>query len=484
MHRIFKLLAVLSLFLAVTPSCGNSDDSNEIPVSQEGQSSESEKMETADESETKIEEAEEEEAEIETAEIETAETETIDPEPETLASEELSQRIQEALQNWLLANGSYGSSASVLLPDGSQVTVATGDRDRDGTPASVDDYWRIASISKPITSAVVLKLVEEGQIEIDEPVMTYLGKEWATGYVLDGVDYAPLITIRQILNHTDGFPEYAFDPGFYLLASSRLEVAFEPQEVVDWGFGRGPQYIPGTEYQYNTVGHVIAGLVIEAVTGKEAHELIREYISIPADAPDMYLPPKEFPPSMVPSMFVQGELASLISLLPGLAPYVEDATISEEILDLSVGPQEVLSSVGWTGGGVEAQMDDLARVFKAMFDGTILEQETVNLFAEKAIGTSYALGIQLSQRVGYATYEHGGGVPGFRSHARYFPDLDVSIALSTNMIPVDPDVGSIADEITEIVLNHLEDSGLELPEPNQSGLEPVPAESTNTGEIG
>ena len=52
------------------------------------------------------------------------------------------------------------------------------------------------------------------------------------------------------------------------------------------------------------------------------------------------------------------------------------------------------------------------------------------------------------------------------------------------MIPVDPDVGSIADEITEIVLNHLEDSGLELPEPNQSGLEPVPAESTNTGEIG
>ena len=55
--------------------------------------------------------------------------------------------------------------------------------------------------------------------------------------------YAPLITIRQILDHTDGFHEYAFDPGFGLLASSRL-MPFDPQEVVDWGFERGPLFIP------------------------------------------------------------------------------------------------------------------------------------------------------------------------------------------------------------------------------------------------
>ena len=114
---------------------------------------------------------------------------------------------------------------------------------------------------------------------------------------------------------------------------------------------------------------------------------------------------------MVPSMFVQGELAETISSL-GI-PYLDDARITNEILDLSVGPQEVLSSVGWTGGGIESQMDDLARVFKAMFDGTILNEATVDLFSETTIGTSYALGIQLSNRVGYETFEHGGGVPGF-----------------------------------------------------------------------
>ena len=404
-----------------------------------------------------------------------------EPQPQ-LATSQLEEAIIASLNAWIEENGAPGTAVSVLLPDGSQVNAAAGSRDRNCTPASVNDYWRIASISKPITSAIVLKLVEQGAIEIDEPVMTYLGPEWAQGYVLDGIDYAPLITIRQILNHTDGFNEYAWDIGFYLSASSRLDVPYIPQEIVDWGFGRGPLFIPGTEYSYNTVGHVIAGLVIEAVTGKQAHELLRELITIPANAPDMYLPPGEFPPEMVPSMFVQGELAELISLLPGLAPYLDDARITDEILDLSVGPQEVLSSVGWTGGGIESQMDDLARVFKAMFDGTILNEATVDLFSETTIGTSYALGIQLSNRVGYETFEHGGGVPGFRSHARYFPDLDIAMALSTNMIPVDPDVGNIANEISNIVINHLKKNGWEVPEPSSPETDSTPVDPT-AGEL-
>ena len=459
-----KLCALL-VFAIFVSACGSS-----TPVPEEATQNETQEIaEVTEEDVQDVSEANtvEGEDDLATAEEEdqAQNSETVEEPQPQLATSQLEEVITASLNAWIEENGAPGTAVSVLLPDGSQVNAAAGSRNRNGTPASVNDYWRIASISKPITSAIVLKLVEQGAIEIDEPVMTYLGAEWAQGYVLDGIDYAPLITIRQILNHTDGFNEYAWDIGFYLSASSRLDVPYIPQEIVDWGFGRGPLFIPGTEYSYNTVGHVIAGLVIEAVTGKHAHELLRELITIPANAPDMYLPPGEFPPEMVPSMFVQGELAELISLLPGLAPYLDDARITDEILDLSVGPQEVLSSVGWTGGGIESQMDDLARVFKAMFDGTILNEATVDLFSETAIGTSYALGIQLSNRVGYETFEHGGGVPGFRSHARYFPNLDIAIALSTNMIPVDPDVGNIANEISNIVINHLKESGWEVPEP-------------------
>ena len=126
-------------------------------------------------------------------------------------------------------------SVSVLLPDGSQVNVAAGSRDRNGTPASVDDYWRIASISKPITSAIVLKLVQEGKIEIDEPVMTYLGDEWA--WARESPRWHRLRTANNyspILDHTDGFHEYAFDPGFLPISEFQIDVLFDPQEVVDW----------------------------------------------------------------------------------------------------------------------------------------------------------------------------------------------------------------------------------------------------------
>ena len=70
------------------------------------------------------------------------------------------------------------------------------------------------------------------------------------------------------------------------------------------------------------------------------------------------------------------------------------------------------------------------------------------------------------------------------SHARYFPDLDVAVALSANMIPVDPDVGNIADEISNIVIDHLKENGLNVPDPNNAESDLPPVESTNTGEIG
>ncbi len=396
----------------------------------------------------------------------------------------LEESIQVALDDWIAANGAPGSSLAVLLPDRSEVLVASGVQDlRADSAASTEDYWRIASISKPITSAVILRLVEQGLVDVDATVATYLGDEWATGYTLGGVDYAPLITIRQILDHTDGFREYAFDPGFYLMVSNRLDVPMDPQEVVDWAFSVGPQYVPGTEYSYNTVGHIVAGLVIEAVTGKTAHEAMRELIFDPAGVTELYLTPGEWPPTYVPAMYVQGELAGLISLLPGLAPYLDAAEVGD-FLDLSVGPQEVLTSAPWTGGGIEAQMGDLARFFKAMFDGTVLQEETVELFSETALDTSYGLGIQLSERVGYRTFEHGGGVPGFRSHARYFPDLDVSIALSTNLIPVDPDVGQLADTVTQLVLDALEDAGWEVPSPIGGGQSEEAPEDPNAGTTG
>ncbi len=116
-------------------------------------------------------------------------------------------------------------------------------------------------------------------------------------------------------------------------------------------------------------------------------------------------------------------------------------------------------------------------------DGSFSETISTSIGGKwKETGT-YTIMMNYGDNSTQVEFEYGGGVPGFRSHARYFPDLDVALALSANMIPIDPDVGNIADEISNIVINHLKEIGLDLPEPNNADSDLPPVESTNTGEI-
>jgi D-alanyl-D-alanine carboxypeptidase len=378
--------------------------------------------------------------------------------PDTTAppsSAGLEARLDDAVGEWMAATGVPGMALTLLLPDGGELSLAKGVRDLvSGESVTPDAYWRIASITKPMTSAVVLRLVEQGLIELGAPVARYLGDDWAAGYLLDGIDYGPRLTVAQLLNHTDGFKEYAFDPGFYQLVGGRLDIPMEPREVLAWAVGEGPQYVPGTDYAYNTVGHVVAGLVIEQVTGRPAHEVLRSELFDLVGADDAYLTPKESPPERVPAGYVQGLLKFAVEGIPSIAAYREQATVGS-FFDITAGPQAVLTSAPFTGGGVEAQTDDVARVFRGLFDGTVLAPESIDAFVSPVPGTDYGLGISVASVDGVTVYSHGGGVPGFRSHAFYVPELDVAVAFSANLIPLEPDVDELAQQLLAIIRSAL-----------------------------
>ena len=383
----------------------------------------------------------------------------VEPSTSTLASE-----LGLVLDAWLAEGDppAPGVSLAVILDDGREVLVARGVRNLITNEAiTTDDFFRIASITKTFTSVAITRLAAGGLIELDEPVSTYLG-DWLTGYTLDGVDYGPMVTVRQILNHTDGFAEYAFDPGFYLLASSRLDQTFHPEEIIEWARGRGPQYVPGTSYAYNTVGHVAAGLVLEAVTGKPAHQVLREQIFDPLELQDIFLPPAESTPIPVVHGYVTGPLKAAIDLLPAVRDYT-DADLGDHF-DILALPQEAIVSAGWTGGGLEARPIEVARFFRAVFGGTLLGEEALaellspSEFADYGLGISLGeadltnLGVPMVVEGPLQSLSHGGGLPGFRSHAVYYPDLGISMAMSANSIPIDPDVIELADRVLEVVL--------------------------------
>lgn len=379
-------------------------------------------------------------------------TTTLPPGPDIDA---LTTEIDAAIAEFLANTGVPGVTLAVLMPgaNGELTEVLTAGGLSDVLAEDVadpSDHYRWGSITKTMTSVVMLQLVDEGLVELDAPVADYLGSGWAAGYMWEGTDVGDLITIRQILNHTDGFAEYAFDPGFYIESSMRIETPYEPEEIVAWAVSRGAQYEPGTSYQYNTVGHVVAGLVIEAVTGNPAHEELRTRLFDPVQADDAYLTPAEFPPNDDVAGYVQGDLKLAIDVLPGYAPYKE-ASVVGDFYDITIAPEAVVRSAGWTGGGLEAQADDVARIFRSEFTGALTDDRLAD-FLTTSDYSNYGLGISVGEHNGHVTYSHGGGVPGFRSDAIYVPDLDVTVVASSNLIPLDPDIGTLTSAVLDLVL--------------------------------
>ncbi len=357
--------------------------------------------------------------------------------------------ITAILIDWQETAGAPGVSLSVRLPGQEPIAIANGVSDIvTQEPVTTDDYFRIASITKPMTAALTLQLIEEGLIGLDDPVRKYL-PEW-----LDGYEYAEDITIRQLMDHTNGLIEYAFDPGFYAAMSERLETPIEADELYSFLAGTAPLFAPGTAYSYETGGFYTLGSVIETVTGNTAAQEMRARIFEPADAENIFLTPQEFPPRETVNAY--GRASMYLAAFPLIGRTDEEGlTIDEEpVAAMFSLPQGVLQSSGWTGGGNEAQLESVSAVFKAMFDGTILSEASIGEMTNTVFESNYGLGLSVETVAGTTVYAHGGGVPGFRSHAAYLPDYDIAWAASVNLIPLPEgaDVDVLSESLTPLLI--------------------------------
>jgi CubicO group peptidase (beta-lactamase class C family) len=124
----------------------------------------------------------------------------------------------------------------------------------------------IASVSKPFTALAVMMLRERGQVGYDDPVANYLPE---LGRV------APTVTIRQLLTHTSGIPDYGSDLAIERPGLTNAEVLAALAE-------RGtPRFPPGQRYEYSNSGYVLLGLVVERATGRPLPELLRARVFQP-----------------------------------------------------------------------------------------------------------------------------------------------------------------------------------------------------------
>ncbi|MFD0822636.1 serine hydrolase domain-containing protein, partial [Micromonospora zhanjiangensis] len=163
-------------------------------------------------------------------------------------------------------------------------TGASGVADlRTGRPVPPDARFRIGSVTKVFTAAMVLQLAAEGRVDLDGPVRRYLPG-------LLPADY-PTVTVRQLLNHTNGLP----DPDLPAADNIEWQLAhrydrWTPEQIVRTALRNPRLFEPGEKQRYSNMGPIVAGLLIERVTGHSyARELDRR-IARPLGLRDTYAP--------------------------------------------------------------------------------------------------------------------------------------------------------------------------------------------------
>lgn len=153
------------------------------------------------------------------------------------------------------------------------------------TPVQPESLFRIASVSKPITAVAILKLAEQGKIQLDDRVLDYIDAEPFLGDGRKIDERWNQVTIAHCLAHTGGWDRgVSYDPMFQALRMSRemkVPLPIEPVHIIRYQRGMPLDFDPGSRYAYSNFGYSLLGRVIEKISGKSYEAYVREEVFAP-----------------------------------------------------------------------------------------------------------------------------------------------------------------------------------------------------------
>ena len=263
------------------------------------------------------------------------------------------------------------------------------------TPATVSTYYEIGSITKQFTAAAILQLQEAGKLDIDATLATYL----------PDAPHAREVTLKQLLSHTSGMPEY-------LDGSDVEQWAVKPatfDQIMARIKDKPLDFPPGSRWSYSNTGYALLGRVIE-VTSKESYEhYVKAHLLAAAGMAHTYNVADE-------------------ARLPGMAKGYRHT-------DGKLEPAPTIhATVGWAAGNLVSTVDELERWNVALRSGKIVRPADYALMATPAPGsTDYGLGLFVDTLDEQPRIGHTGGSFGFTTSNQYFPKQDVQVIAFTNV---------------------------------------------------
>ncbi|HEY2414221.1 MAG TPA: serine hydrolase domain-containing protein [Pirellulaceae bacterium] len=194
--------------------------------------------------------------------------------------------LDEWMKSFLTEHKIPGGSLAVMR-DGKLVYArGFGWADREAkTPVRPDSLFRIASVSKPITAATILKLAEEKRLKLDDKVLDYLPFNPHFEADANFDERWRQITLAHCLSHTGGWDrDKSYDPMFQAIRmtkSLKIDLPITPPSIIRYQLGQPLDFDPGERYAYSNFGYSILGRIIEKVTGQPYEDHVRRAVLRP-----------------------------------------------------------------------------------------------------------------------------------------------------------------------------------------------------------
>ena len=313
-------------------------------------------------------------------------------------------------------------AAVVIQRDGklklhSAGTGTAGARD----PIALRDHMRIASVTKAFTDAVVLRLVEKRRLALSTTIGQLrpdLPAAWRS------------VTVRQLLYHTSGVPDYTKTPAFSQLLATNPKGYLSPQQMIGLVAGDPLVFPPGSQYEYSNTDNLVLGLMAETATGTPFGALLTRLVFKPLHLTDTGFP---IDPAL-PQPFVHGYIYDA----PGQPPE-----------DLS---EEISPSGAWASGAIVSSPRDLNRFARAWANGLLktkrVERARKAFLPPPSPGDPPGPG-QNRSGLGLYRYKtgcgvvvgHSGNFPGYTQLIAASPDGRRSLVVTANQALSTPSTG-------------------------------------------
>jgi D-alanyl-D-alanine carboxypeptidase len=369
---------------------------------------------------------------------------------------ELSTQLQDILENRIEISGDHGVSACVILPDGNLWHGQAG-VDKMGNPVSESTVFHGASSTKSHVATCMMLLAEDGLVDLDA--------SW-TDYVTLSANFNPNITVRHLISHTSGIKDFLETGAAATLILNDENYFWPPTELLEDVVNDTPNFAPGEDFEYSNSNYVLAGMIIEAVSGNGLFEEIRTRIWEPLGLEHTYGGGYDD--------FSEASAGIWWNFGGGVNPY--NTIDYTSILSFAYG-----------AGNLVTTAEDNAHFIRALLTGEIVEASSLaqmldftpesysSWTAGYGMGVHHAIGTGDSEVLGHDGYYTN------MSSTFHDPEANCTIVTMTN---TQTEWYGIFAEISEAVKSYVSTDMIDLPTASELSFYPQPASDELFVELG